>query len=241
MMPVIFLYFSRKPAIMKPFIFFLLFFAQLLSVSTALAGDTSYVLLRIHGNDQIAASWDKGNYLEHQFITALQRELRKKELLVLPWADSQRVSSPNLVYIIEINILEAQVNEPITNQRNNFLSRNVHTNTYKDETEDLHKVEATVTAEMIVTEKQVTAILRMRIAVIKLPEAVTSWSELVVESYKWENKSATYTGSVQALTNKELELIRAKPKPIPRQDEVYKEIVKQCVIKSTAKIAAALH
>ncbi len=224
---------------MKRFLLLLLLM-QVVSGTILFASDTSYVLLRIRGTDQVPANLDKGHYFQQQLITALQHEWRRKSMVIVSSEDSEQVAKRQFAFVIEINILEIHVNDPIINQQNKSLSRDVHANTYKDEAEDLRKQEATVSAEMIITEKSVTAIMRLSASTVKLPDAFINWSELIAETYFWENKSATYTGSFQALSTKDIELARSKPRPVPKQEDVYKGVVNQCVNNISGKIANTL-
>lgn len=204
------------------------------------AADTSYVLLRVRGTEQVPANMDKGNYFQQQLIAALQHEWRKKPITIVSSEDSEQVAKRQFALVIEINFLEVHINDPIINQQNKSLSRDVHANTYKDEAEDLRKQDANVSAEMIITEKSVTALMRVSASTVKLPDAVVNWSEIIAETYFWENKSATYTGSYQALGIKDVELVRSKPRPVPRQEEVYKGVVKQCINTISGKIPSPL-
>jgi len=200
------------------------------------AADTSYVLLRVRGTEQVPATLDKGHYFQQQLITALQHEWRKKPMVIVSSEDSEQVAKRQFALVIEINFLEVHINDPIINQQNKSLSRDVHANTYKDEAEDLRKQDANVSAEMIITEKAVTALIRVSASTVKLPDAVVNWSEIIAETYMWENKSATYTGSFQALGIKDVELVRSKSRPVPKQEEVYKGVVKQCINTISGKI-----
>lgn len=204
------------------------------------AADTSYVLLRVRGAEQVPANLDKGYYFQQQLITAFQHEWRKKPIIIVSSEDSEQVAKKQFALVIEINFIEVQINDPIINQQNKSLSRDVHANTYKDEAEDMRKQDANVSAEMIITEKSVTALMRVSASTVKLPDAVVNWSEIIAETYLWENKSATYTGSFQALGIKDIELVRSKARPVPKKEEVYKGIVKQCVNTISGKIPNTL-
>ena len=225
--------------IMKGLLFFLLILCY---GDVVFANDTSYILLRIKGIEQVSENWNTNHFFQRQMHDAIQHEVRKKEFVVVLAEDSPEVrTSRQFAFVIEINILEVLVNEPIIYQQNSSLSRDITTNTYKDETEDLRKEHATVTADVTITEKSVSGILRIRVATFKLPDVSVVWGDLLVESYKWENKSATYTGSYQALSLKELELIKTKSKPVPKPENVYRDLVHQCINKSSKKIASSLH
>lgn len=204
------------------------------------AADTSYFLLRVRGTEQVPATLDKDHYFQQQLIAALQHEWRKKPIIIVSSEDSEQVAKKQFALVIEVNFLEIYINDPIINQQNKSLSRDVHANTYKDETEDLRKQDANVSAEMIITEKSVTALMRVSASTVKLPDAVVNWSEIVAETYLWENKSATYKGSFQALGIKDIELVRSKSRPVPKQEEIYKEVVKQCVNTISGKIPNSL-
>jgi hypothetical protein len=80
----------------------------------------------------------------------------------------------------------------------------------------------------------------MTVSTTHLPEANTIWEEIFTESFKWENNTATYTGSHQALGYKELELVRNKVKPIPTPETIYESLIKHWTDKSSAKIANSL-
>ncbi len=225
---------------MKRLLYFSFVLLQLISVKTVLAADSSYILLRIKGTEWVPPTLDNGHYLQQQILTTLQSEWKKKPVLIILSNDSLRVQSIQFNFIIEVTILELHVNEPVILQQNLPVSRDVTTNTYKDESEDLKKEHTTVYADLIITEKTMTALLRMGIHTTKLPEAVTLWSEIAAESFNWENKSATYTGSNQALGSKEIILTRTKPKPAPKETDVYRMLVRQCINKYSRQIANSI-
>ncbi len=219
----------------------LLFLLQINLAETVCGADTSYILLRVRGLELIPEGLDKGHFFQQQLLMLLQRELRNKTSLIIASDDSEKVAAVQFNFAIDINILELHLNDPIINEVNNVLSRDVHSNTYKDEAEDLRKEEARVTAEITITEKLVTGILRINAATLKLPEMSTNWNDLFVESYNWENKSATYTGSLQALGIKEKQLVKTRPKPVPKQETIYRELVLQCIKKASLKIISSMN
>ena len=225
---------------MKRLLFFSFVLLQLISNKTVIASDTSYVLLRIQGTDLVPPELDNGHYLKQQFLTTLHSEWKKKAVVIILSDDSLRVNSTRFNFVIEVKILELHVNAPVILQQNLSVSRDVTTNTYKDESEDLKKEHTTVYADMTITEKSMTALLRLGIYITKIPGAVTVWSEIVAESFNWENKSATYTGNFQALGSKEIILARTKPKPTPKETEVYRTLVRQCINKTSRQIASSI-
>jgi len=225
---------------MKRLLCFSFVLLQLISGKPVIAADSSYILLRIKGKEWVPPVLDNGHFLQQQILTTLQNEFKKKPVLIILSDDSLQAQSTRFNFIIEVTILELHVNEPVILQQNLSVSRDVTTNTYKDESEDLKKEHTTVYADMIITEKSMSALLRMGIHTTKLPEVVTLWSEIVAESFNWENKSATYTGNYQALGSKEIVLARTKPKPTPKETEVYKAMVRQCINKSSRQIANSI-
>ena len=225
--------------VMKKYFFGLLF--QISLVASVSAADTSYIVLRVRGLELVPQGLDKGHFFQQQLMSLLQRELRNKSALIISSDDSEKVAAVQFNFAIEINILELHLNDPIINELNSVLSRDVHSNTYKDEAEDLRKEEARVTAEITITEKLVTGILRINAATLKLPEMSTNWNDVFVESYNWENKSATYTGSLQALGIKEKQLIKARALPVPKQELIYRELVQQFVKKASGKIINSMN
>jgi len=225
---------------MKRLLYFSLVLLQLISGKPVMAADSSYILLRIKGTEWIPPALDNGHYLQQQLLTTLQNEWKKKPVLIILSSDSSRVQSTQFNFIIEITILELHVNEPIILQQTLPVSRDVTTNTYKDESEDLKKAHTTVYADLTITEKSMTALLRMGIHTTKLPEVVSLWSEIAAESFNWENKSATYTGSNQALGSKEIILTRTKPKPTPKDTDVYRTLVRECINKYSRQIANSI-
>ena len=224
----------------KRLLYFSILLFQLFFFNNVLAGDTSYVLLRIRGIELIPPELDNGHYLKLQLMTTLQNEWRKKAVVLIPSDDSSQVNSRQINFTVEVSIVELHVNEPIISQQTRSVSRDVTSNTYKDEAEDLRKEHTTVYADLTVTEKSMNALLRLSIYTTKFPEAISLWSEIVDGSFTWENKSATYSGSYQALGSKEIVLVKTKPKPAPKEIEVYKDVVRQCINKSSRKIAQSI-
>lgn len=225
---------------MKRLLYLSILLIQLFFVNKSIAGDTTYILLRIQGTELVPPEIDNGSYLKQQLLTALHNEWKRREVVIILSDDSLRVHSTQFNFVIELKILELHVNPPVVNQQTNTVSRDVTTNTYKDETEDLRKEHTTVYADLTVTEKSMNALLRMGIYTSKLPEAVALWSEIVDGSFNWQNKSATYTGSYQALGSKEILLVKTKPRPSPAETEVYKDVIRQCISKSSRKIAQSI-
>jgi hypothetical protein len=225
---------------MKRLPYFSILLIQLFFLNNVLAGDTSFVLLRIRGIELIPTELDNGHYLKQQLVTSLQNEWKGKTVILISSDDSLQVASKQINYTIEVNIIELHVNEPIISQQTRSVSRDVTTNTYKDEAEDLRKEHTTVYADLTVTEKSVNALLRLSIYTTKFPETFALWNEVVDGSFNWENKSATYSGSYQALGSKEIVLVKTKPKPAPKEIEVYKDVVRQCINKSSRKIAQSI-
>ena len=225
---------------MKRLLYFSILLIQLFFVNKSIAGDSIYILLRIQGAELVPPELDNGNYLKQQLLIALHNEWKRKEVVIILSEDSLRVHSTQFNFVIELKILELHVNPPIVNQQTNSVSRDVTTNTYKDETEDLRKEHTTVYADLTVTEKFMTALLRIAIYTSKLPESVALWSEMVDGSFNWQNKSATYSGSYQALSSKDIFLVKTKPRPAPAEIEVYKDVVRQCINKSSRKIAQSI-
>lgn len=226
---------------MKRLIYFSFVLLQLISGKTVKASDTSYILLRVRGTEIIPQSLDKSHYLQQQLLITFQNEWKRKEVIVILSDDSLRVASTHFNFAIDINVVEVHVNPSIINQQTRTVSRDVTTNTYKDESEDIRKEHATLYADLTVTEKTMTALLRLSVSTIKLPETIPIWNELIAESFNWENKSATYTGNFQALGSKEIVLTRAKPRPAPAETDVYREMVRQCIDKSSRKIANSIN
>ena len=226
---------------MKRLLCFSLILIQFIFNKPVIAADTSYVLLRIQGTELIPPEIDNGHYLKQQLLTTLHSEWKRKAVVIILSEDSLRVNSTRFDFIIEVKIIELHVNSPIILQQNLSVSRDVTTNTYKDESEDLKKEHTTVYADMTITEKSMTALLRMGIYTTKLPEVVTVWGDIVAESFNWENKSATYTGNYQALGSKEIILTKTKPKSTPKEIEVYRTVVRQCINKISSQIANSIN
>ena len=226
---------------MKRLLCFSFVLFQIISHKPAIAADTSYVLLRIQGTELIPPELDNGNYLKQQLLTTLHSEWKRRAVVIILSEDSLRVNSTRFNFVIEVKILELHVNAPVILQLNLSVSRDVTTNTYKDESEDLKKEHTTVYADMIITEKSMTALIRMGIYTTKLPEVVTVWSDIFAESFDWENKSATYTGNYQALGSKEIVLTKTQPKPTPKELEVYRTVVRQCINKTSRQIANSIN
>ncbi len=225
---------------MKRLPYFSILLIQLFFLNNVLAVDTSFVLLRIRGIELIPTELDNGHYLKQQLVTSLQNEWKGKTVILISSDDSLQVASKQINYTIEVNIIELHVNEPIISQQTRSVSRDVTTNTYKDEAEDLRKEHTTVYADLTVTEKSMNALLRLSIYTTKFPETFALWNEVVDGSFNWENKSAAYSGSYQALGSKEIVLVKTKPKPAPKEIEVYKDVVRQCINKSSRKIAQSI-
>lgn len=203
--------------------------------------DTLHVLVRIKGMDLITEEWNKGEYLQHQFVAAMKKDLKKHPFEFRFQTDTAHSIPPEIQYVIDLNIIELRINEPVVGQQNRPVSRDVTTNTYSDEAEDLRKQHTTLYADLTVTEKSVNALIRINASVTMMPEVTTKWSDLLVESYKWENKSATYTGSFQALGSKDIELVRSKAKPLPTSEQIYKEMIREIFVKNSRKLSDNLH
>jgi len=214
---------------------------QMITATSVIASDTNFVLLKIRGMELVPEVWDKGAYLQHQIISTMQHEWKRKSFVIITSDDTARYRSIKPKFAIEINILELHINDPVINQQNKMVSRDVTTNNYRDEAEDQRKEHAAVNADMTILEKSQTGILRISVATVNVPEAVTYWSELLVESYNWENKSATYTGSFQALGSKEVLLVRSKERPVPKPEDIYRDMVRQCINKSSSRIANSIN
>lgn len=202
--------------------------------------DTSYVLLRLQGTHADFKQWDKGEYLLHQLQTLLRKELHQKNLLLISETDTLQATLHPMQAIIYINILELTIQEPVLNQMSRSVSREITANNYSDETEDLRKQHAMVYADLVISEKSVSSLLRVSVSVIQMPEATTRWNELFAESFAWENRSATYTGSFEALGSKDIQLVRAKARPVPPSVDIYKTLIHQWLDKATRKLVQAL-
>lgn len=216
---------------------FLLFFCCLLS-GMALASDSTYVLVQVRGLYGNDSALNKGHLLERQLILELKKQLKKKPVSFLLQEDLSAGQSYN--YSIVLNVLELHIDEPVINQLMKTFSQEVIANNYRDEAEDIRKVHAIVSADLSITERTVTGFIRMTVSTTRLSDASTIWEELSTESFKWENKTATYTGSQQALGYKELELVRNKVKPLPTPETIYESLVKHWTDKSSSKIAGSL-
>ncbi len=204
-------------------------------------GDTLYVLIRIKGMELVSGDWNHGDYLQHQLVAALKKDFRKRPAEFIFQTDNAQPIPGQSNYILDLTILELHVNEPVINQQNRSVSRDVTTNTYSDEAEDVRKQHTTVYADMVVYEKSVNAIVRIAVSATRLPELQSGWNEVLAESYKWENKSATYTGNFQAMGSKDIELVRSKARPVPSSDQVYKDMIREIFVKNSRKIVNNLH
>lgn len=203
--------------------------------------DTLRVLVRIKGMELVSEEWNHGEYLQHQFVAALKKDFKKRPVEFRFQQDTIRSIEKDIQFVIDLNIVELRVNEPVVGQQTTPVSRQVTTNNYSDEAEDLHKQHTTVYADLTMTEKSVTALVRILVSTTRMPEVITTWNDLLVESYKWENKSATYTGSFQALGSKDIELVRSKAKPVPTAGQVYKEMIREIFVKNSRKLVDNLH
>lgn len=209
-----------------------------LLVGVVTANDSTYVLIQsrgLYGNDSVL---NKGHMLEKQLIIELKKQLKKKPVVFLLPEDI--VEGQTYTYSVVLNVLELHIDEPVINQMMKTLSQEVIANNYRDEAEDIRKVHAIVSADLSITERSVTGFIRMTVSTTRLPEASTTWEEVFTESFKWQNNTATYTGSQQALGYKELELVRNKVKPTPTPETIYESLVKHWTDKSSAKIANSL-
>lgn len=203
--------------------------------------DTVQILVRIKGLEQIPAQWNHDRFLQQQFASILRKDIRKKEAHIVFADDSAEVIRQSFQFILEMNVLELRVNDPVINQQNRPVSRDVTTNTYSDETEDSRKQHTTVYADLTVYEKSISGMFRFTIATIRMPEVITSWNDIIVETYQWENSYGTYTGSFQALSSKDISLVKSKPRNMPAADQVFKDMVRAAFNKSSKKIADSLH
>lgn len=216
---------------------YLIIFCCLFS-GTAVASDSTYVLVQVRGLYGHDSALNKGHMLERQMILELRKQLKKRPVSFLLPEDL--VDGRSYTYSIVLNVLELHIDEPVINQLMKTLSQEVIANNYRDEAEDIRKVHAIVSADLSITERSVTGFIRMTVSTTRLPEASTLWEEMFTESFRWENNTATYTGSHQALGYKELELVRNKVKPVPPPDSIYESLVKHLTDKSSSKIAGSL-
>lgn len=216
----------------------LFFSLLLLSPSFLMAGDSAFVLVQVHGLTERSASFNKGHFLEKQLISNLKKDLKKMPVRFFTVEDS--AASPVFNFSLVLNVLELNIDEPIINQVLKTISNEINANNYRDEAEDLKKQHAVVSADITILEKTVTAFLRITVSTIQLPQVSTLSENVFTDSYKWENKSATYTGSFQALGYKEVELVRNKEKPVPEPQAVFETLIKQWANKYSAKIAGSL-
>lgn len=212
-------------------------FSSLLFVVVT-ASDSTYVLVQARGLNGRDSVFNKGHMLEKQLILELKKQLKKKPVSFLLPEDISDGHSYN--YSIVLNVLELHIDEPVINQLMKNFSQEVIANNYRDEAEDIRKVHAIVSADLTITERLVSGFIRLTVSTTQLPATSTVWEEIFTESFKWENNTATYSGSQQALGYKELELVRNKVKPIPTPEMVYEALVKHWTDKSSAKIANSL-
>ena len=217
---------------------FLIFCFSSLLFGVVNASDSTYVLVQARGLNGRDSAFNKGHMLEKQLILELKKQLRKKPVSFLLSEDITEGHPYN--YSIVLNVLELHIDEPVINQLMKTFSQEVIANNYRDEAEDIRKVHAIVSADLSITERSVSGFIRLTVSTTQLPAASTVWEEVFTESYKWENNTATFTGSQQALGYKELELVRNKVKPLPSPETVYEALVKHWTDKSSAKIANSL-
>lgn len=226
---------------MKTFFFFVLISCGNFLPAYSQSNDTIYVLLKLRGMDLVNETWNKNHYIEQQVSSSIRKSNKKAPVSIIPVDDTAHLEKRTYAYLVDLNIMELRVNEPVVLQQNKSLSRDVNTNNYSDEAEDLRKSHTTVYADFTQFEKTMDGFLRVSISSTRLHDFISTWTDVFAESFKWESQYGTYTGNFLALGSKEVQLSRTKPKPVPTQEQVFKDLIRQVVNKSSKNIADSFH
>ena len=185
----------------------------------------------------VKEDWNKSHFLEQQIAASIKKTHNKIPVRLINVTDTNSLGPISYNYELDIDILELRINEPVELQQNRSLSRDVNTNNYSDEAEDLRKSHTTVYADFTQYEKSINALFRVAISTNHLPDMNSTLNEVVAESFTWESKYATYSGNFLALGTKEAQLSKTKPKPVPSTEQIFKDLCRQIFNKSSKKIA----
>jgi hypothetical protein len=221
---------------MKTFLLFVLISFGNFPTVFCQTNDTIYVLLKLRGMDLVNEAWNKNHFVEQQIVSAVRKTSKKAPVRIISVEDTAQLGNLPYAYQIDLHILELRVNEPVVLQQNKSLSREVNTNNYSDEAEDLRKSHTTVYADFTQFEKTMDGLLRISISSTRVQDFTNIWTDVLVETFKWESQYGTYTGNFLALGTKEVQLSRTKPKPVPTQEQVFKDLIRQVLNKSSKNI-----